>query len=1307
MTAEELNNLQSEAYDHLWNGRFRLALTAAEKLFENRPNDSDSAICLAWAYLENGKPNKAMDYANLAVELKGDLAKTKFFRAYVLSRMSIFEGAIADIEGSIEKEKSLLSWTYLNKARAYAGLKQFDKADEAFENCFLLDDGKDANLIESKKLFKQAKKYFTKNISLNQQQISDLFQLTTKALKVKEYWFLLFASELIIENTKSTSEKSEAELLELEALFNLFQYRPALKKAHELKNKFKKNERFQFILNTLNKFILEEEEDQKKDLIIRKTQTELSYDLTELNETHSKKSRYNFNALFYPNDYSDIYSIRIFDAAKDSKIDKRIYFNQINKHFATIGAEVIFNNPFFSIEDKTLNCKAIWYINDYEVGTNKFRLHIPIDWDSVIFAQTIDTGYSGLWNVGQGKVEFYLNNFKVGEKYFGIDQFSLFEEDVPPKKPTKETKVQEKETDTKTTTQLKTKTIDERPLEELLKELDSYIGLTNIKQTVRDFISYLEFVNQRKKHGLKADDNISMNAVFLGNPGSGKTTIARLLGSIFKSMGILTSGHVIEVDRATLVGQYIGETAQKTEKIINESVGGLLFIDEAYTLIKKGGSSQDFGQEAIDILLKRMEDKKGEFVVIVAGYTEEMQSFLNSNPGLKSRFTHTFNFEDYTPEELLKILHLYLKKDEYLLTQDSEKILKKEFIRLYRNRDNTFGNARLVRNIFNQAKLSLSKRVVNIPEEKRTKDLLNTITEDDIKQILQKTIGKEFTLPINEESLSEALAELDSLVGLLSVKKEINDLVKLARYFSEQGEDLQEKFSNHYIFLGNPGTGKTTVARLFSKIFSSLGLLTKGHLVETDRQGLVAGYVGQTAEKTSSLIDKSLGGTLFIDEAYALVKPDSSGSDFGKEAIDILLKRMEDDRGKFIVIAAGYTDEMKKFISSNPGIQSRFSKSLTFEDYSPSELMTIVQNSIVKEKKSLSLEADELLQKHFTELYKNRDKKFGNARIVRNLLESIKQKMLLRIADIPIEQRTDENQNTILYEDIVNSITTANAANEYQVKGDPLKLQDLIDQLNSLIGLENVKEGIFKLISGSKIAQLKRERGLQVPDRNLNSLFIGNDGTGKTTVAKLLSKILKELGVLGKGHIVNVLRSDLVGAYPEQTILKTEELIDESIGGILFLDNADALFQKNDKTGLIILDTILKKIDTLKHKSVFIFSTSNNGMKTIRQSFQEIHTYFPHDFTFDNYKPRQLLAITYEIANELGYSLDEGALQVFMDKFNDIYNDKNESFSNARFAKELLYKAISRQEQRIAEIMNPTDVDLATITLEDVQEIRT
>ena len=270
-----------------------------------------------------------------------------------------------------------------------------------------------------------------------------------------------------------------------------------------------------------------------------------------------------------------------------------------------------------------------------------------------------------------------------------------------------------------------------RPLEDLLKELDALVGLHRVKADVRQLINFLKVQKMREEKGMLAAP-ISRHLVFYGNPGTGKTTMARLLAQVYRSLQILSRGHLIESDRGDLVAGYVGQTALKVKEVVRQALGGVLFIDEAYALNGEGRGN-DFGQEAVETLLKLMEDHRHDFVVIVAGYTEKMEEFISSNPGLRSRFTKFLHFEDYTPEQLVEIFKGFCTKASFKLTPDAEQILLELFRLLSLSRDESFGNARTARNLFEMTIRKQANRIVTLPNI--NEEVLATIDGTDIPTV--------------------------------------------------------------------------------------------------------------------------------------------------------------------------------------------------------------------------------------------------------------------------------------------------------------------------------------------------------------------------------------------------------------------------------------------------------------------------------------------------------------------------------------------------------------------------------------------
>ena len=262
------------------------------------------------------------------------------------------------------------------------------------------------------------------------------------------------------------------------------------------------------------------------------------------------------------------------------------------------------------------------------------------------------------------------------------------------------------------------------------EELDELIGLSSVKKEVRSLANFVKLQKQREAQGLKTA-KVSYHLVFYGSPGTGKTTVARIVGRIYKDLGVLKKGHTVETDRGGLVAKYMGQTALKTDTVVQQALDGVLFIDEAYALVPEGGGGQDYGQEAISTLLKRMEDYRDRLVVIIAGYRDEMQRFIDSNPGLQSRFNRYIDFPDYTGMELADIFKMYMKKNQYTLAPGAEDYLKEQFEYAVAHKDRNFGNARYARNVFEKSIQQQANRLAN--ESNLSKKQLTELTVDDLR----------------------------------------------------------------------------------------------------------------------------------------------------------------------------------------------------------------------------------------------------------------------------------------------------------------------------------------------------------------------------------------------------------------------------------------------------------------------------------------------------------------------------------------------------------------------------------------------
>ena len=815
---------------------------------------------------------------------------------------------------------------------------------------------------------------------------------------------------------------------------------------------------------------------------------------------------------------------------------------------------------------------------------------------------------------------------------------------------------------------------EERSVEDILKDLDSFIGMDEVKSAVKEMAYSVQNAMQRAERGLGEQEKMSMHIILTGNPGTGKTTIARKLGEILASIGYLDSGHVVEVDRAKMVSPYQGETPKVVDRLCDKAKGGTLFVDEAYTLapLSASGDRDNQGAQALEKLMKRMEDDRGQFIVIAAGYRTEMENLFRVNPGFRSRFNYFLDIKDYSPEQLFEIMQVFAKSKKYIFSKDAEELTRKMITEMYNSRDKDFANGRTMRTLFDQICKKQAQRLQGVDISSMSNEELMTINKEDIPYEAPQSVN-----------VGDCLQKLDGLVGLKAVKKEISNLTAFLNLQIRRGE-TQTFQGKHYVFTGNPGTGKTTVARIMADIFKTLGVVSRGQLVEADRAKLVAGYAGQTAIKTNQLVDQALGGVLFIDEAYTLKSSD--GDTFGAEAIDTLLKRLEDDRGKFICIVAGYTDQMHDFIDTNPGLKSRFTQTIHFDDYTPDELTEIFLHLAQDKNFTIDDDTRAAIHRQFEQLYLRRDKNFGNAREARRIFNEAVERQSQRLVKLMNDPGFQEKDMYSLTKDDL-PMAQSEAARP---------LDEVLNELDEFIGMRSVKNSIRRLAVQSMFMKQRAAMGAgKVQQMSMNFILMGNPGTGKTSIARKMGEILQAMDILPTSRVIEASRATLVGKYMGETPKIVNNMCDKAMGGILFIDEAYTLSDGGDQYGKEAIDTLMKRMEDDRGKFVVIAAGYKDKMEEFLTMNAGLASRFTHKLHIEDYNEDELLAIFKHMAQKEQYTLSPQAEFKALDTIYKMVLAKNESWGNAREMRNLLDATIQKLSERVSH-MPPEEVTKET-----------
>lgn len=557
--------------------------------------------------------------------------------------------------------------------------------------------------------------------------------------------------------------------------------------------------------------------------------------------------------------------------------------------------------------------------------------------------------------------------------------------------------------------------IRHRDPKKAIERLESLVGLENIKQSIMAHASLVNLNRRRMELGL-FNHMPPMHMVFTGNPGTGKTTVAELIGEIYYGMGVLSSGHLVEVDRSKLVGQFLGDTEKNTLNAIKSAAGGVLFIDEAYNLFTNDPDRRDFGHRVIETLLTYLSMEQTNMIVVLAGYTVEMEHLLQSNPGLKSRFSYLFHFNDYTPEQLMKIGGFVMKKEQYKITPEAEKKLTQYVINAYNNKDEHFGNGRFITRLLTTKIIpSVSDRLYKMPAESVTAQDLVTITEADIPEVEDRMKMRTWDSAI----IDDALEQLDELAGLDNVKKALRDYVVMLHASFVNKTPMAGNYMT-WNFLGNTGSGKSTVAEILCRIMQGASLLPTNHFCTLNIEEFA------NANNPMAIVEKALlkatDGMLFLD----LDSPNYSNynTDFLQFWIDNKRKELNMNIAVVIARTNDNRDAVVRNLMQHGVVPSNHI--LVFEDFQPAELKEIF-SYLLKKQFNLDIEpeAKDVIDRCIDQIYKNRQNYPVNARTIQLLASTVAQIAQLRIfnsngtsSNLVVKADTDQlewSESSMLY----------------------------------------------------------------------------------------------------------------------------------------------------------------------------------------------------------------------------------------------------------------------------------------------------
>ncbi|KAI0107176.1 P-loop containing nucleoside triphosphate hydrolase protein [Nemania sp. FL0031] len=740
--------------------------------------------------------------------------------------------------------------------------------------------------------------------------------------------------------------------------------------------------------------------------------------------------------------------------------------------------------------------------------------------------------------------------------------------------------------------------------------IDDLMALTGLEEVKEKFLDIKSKIETVARQGIDMKKE-RMGMVMLGNPGTGKTTVARIYARFLASVGALPGKEFAEITGSGLANEGVAGTKKIIEGLVKAG-GGVFFIDEAYQLASGNNYA---GKNVLDFILAEIEDRRGTIAFIFAGYVKEMEKFFEHNPGFDSRMPHKLTFADYSDECLLTMLNAMIERkygSRATLEGGGYGLYVRVLIKRLGRRRGTegYGNARALENVWAQV---TERQASRLRKERATGS-----SPDDLLFTKEDLIGPEPSGAIKD---SPAWKELQSLIGLERVKNSVRALVDaIQRNYHRELQELEPLgFTLHRVFLGSPGTGKTTVAKLYGSILADLGLLSKREVVTKNPSDFVGSALGQSEENTKKILKASAGKVLVIDEAYGLDAGGRTGSGSHKDpfktaVIDTIVAEVQNTPGEDLcVLLLGYQEQMEEMMNySNPGLARRFrlSDAFYFDDFNDGDLMRILD---LKLKKQGLKATDEAKQAAINVLSRERDRPhFGNAGAVENIISRAKE----------LEQKRTSATGTANFNPDITFLPQDFNEDYDRTNGNGLSCRDLF---SDIVGCEKLIDQLEKYQRIAKNMKLHgKDPRTQIP---FTFLFKGPPGTGKTTVARKVSQLYYDMGVLGSSNYIECSASDLIGEYIGQTGPKTQQKLTDGLGRVLFIDEAyrfsDSQFGKEAINELVDCLTKPKYMG----KIVVILAGYTHQIDELLRINPGLSSRFPDEVVFDNMDPKKGLEL--------------------------------------------------------------------------------